>query len=100
MNWAAFERIVEILAMDRGAVDQRRRRGGERARVPDRGARPVVVTRSDDAFHIIFVARGDGEADDVDQEFLAFAPHRRRQLRCVERGDLLRQRFGNGDFGK
>ena len=100
MDRTAFERVVEILAMDRGAVDQSRGGGGQRARVPDRGARPVVVTRSERAFYIIFVARGDGEPDHVDQKLLAFAPHCLRQLGWIERGDLLREMFGNGDFGE
>jgi hypothetical protein len=61
---------------------------------------PWIVAGGDDALHIIFVARSDGEPDPIDQELLAFAPHRLRQLRRVERGDVLRQRLGDGDFGE
>ena len=98
MDRAALERVVEILAVDRGAVDQRGGRGGQRAGVADRGARPVVVAGGQRGLHIVFVARGDGEADDVDQQVLAFGPHRLRQLRGIQRGDLLRQMLGNGGF--
>src|SRR6516162_2713511 len=63
--------------------------------MPDRGARTVIVTRSERAFHIIFAARGHRESDHVDQKLLAFAPHALRQLRHIERGDALRERFGD-----
>ena len=43
MDRAAFERVVEILAVDGGAVYERGGRRGKRAGVTDRGARPVVV---------------------------------------------------------
>src|SRR5690349_23538259 len=66
----------------------------------DRGAWPVIVARGDDAFYIVFIARGDGEANDVDQKLRAFATHRCRQLRRVKRGDLLRQLLGDGGFGE
>ena len=100
MDRAALERIVEILAVDGGAVDERRGGGGQRARMADRGARPVIVAGGERAFHIIFVARGHGEPDHVDQQLFAFAPHRWRQLCRIERGNFLRQRFGNGDLGE
>jgi hypothetical protein len=67
MDWAALERIVEILAMNRGAVDQSRGDGRERARMSDRGAWPIIVASREHALRVVFVARGDGEADDVDQ---------------------------------
>ena len=66
--------------------------------MPDRGARPVIVAGRKDAFHIVFVARGDGEPDHIDQQFLAFLPHRLRQARGIECGDVLRERFGEGDL--
>ncbi len=43
MNGAALERVVEILAVDRGAVDESRSGGAQRARMADRGARAVVI---------------------------------------------------------
>ena len=100
MDWAAFECVVKILAVDRGAVDERRGGGRKRARVTDRGARPVIVAAGKRGFHIIFVARGDGEADHVDQQILTLGPHRIGQARHIERANLLRQMLGNGDLGK
>ena len=71
-----------------------------RARVADRGAGPVVVPAGERGLDVVLVARGDAEADHVDQQVLAFAPHRRRQPRGIERGDLVRENFGDGDLGK
>ena len=84
--------------MRRRAIDQRSAGRAEGARMADRGARAVIVASRERAFHIFFVARGDGEPDHVDQQLFAFAPHRARQLCRIERGDLLRERFGDGDF--
>ena len=100
MDRAAFERVIEILAVDRRAVDERGGHGGERTGVADRGARPVVVAGGEHGFHVIFVAGGNGETDDVDQQFLAFGAHGLRQMRRIERVNLLRQMLGNGNFGK
>ena len=100
MDRAALERIVEILAMDRRAVDQRSRRCRQRARVADRGTRPVVIARGKHGLHIILVARRDGEADDIDQQIFALAPHSIGQARRIERTNLLRQMLGNGGFGQ
>ena len=62
MNRAAFERVVKILAVDRGAVDQRCCGGGKRARMPDRRARAIVIAAGQRSLHIIFVARSDERA--------------------------------------
>ena len=43
MDGAALERVVEILAMRRGAVDEGGARGSQRARVADRRARAIIV---------------------------------------------------------
>ena len=98
MDRAAFECVVEILAMNRGAVDERRRGGGQRAGVPDRGARPIIVAGRDDAFDVVLVARSDREANHIDQKLPAFAPHRWRQLRRIKCGDFLREPFSDGGF--
>ena len=100
MDRAALERIVEILAMDRRAVDQRSRRCRQRARVADRGTRPVVIARGKHGLHIILVARCDGEADDIDQQVFALGAHSIGQARRIERTNLLRQMFGDGGFGQ
>ena len=72
----------------------------KRTRVADRGARPVIVAAGKRGFHVIFVARRDGEADHVDQQILALGPHRVGQARHIERANLLRQMFGDGGFGR
>ncbi len=100
MDWAAFEGVVKIFAVDRGAVDERCGGGAERTRVTDGGARPIVIATGQRSLHIVFVARGDGEPDHVDQQILALGPHRIGQARHIERANLLRQMLGNGDFGK
>src|SRR5947207_2478579 len=62
----------------------------------DRGARPVIVAGGKRCAHVVLVARGDAEPDDVDQQVLAFGAHGRGQRRGVERGDALGQLFGDG----
>jgi len=66
----------------------------------DGGARPIIVAAGQRGLHIVFVARGDGEPDHVDQQILALGPHRIRQARHIERANLLRQMLGNGGLGK
>ena len=100
MDRAAFECVVKIFAMDRGAVDQRCGGGRERARMTDGGARAIIVAAGQRSFHIVFVARRDGEADHVDQQILTLGPHRIGQARHIERANLLRQMLGNGGLGK
>src|SRR4029077_5907859 len=97
MHRPAFEGVVGILAMRRGAVDQRRAPGTQRARMADRGARPVIVAGCERRLHVILAARGHAEADHVDGEIDAFFAHRRRH---IERGDALGQLLGDGDCGK
>ena len=72
----------------------------QRARMTDGGARPIVIAAGQRSFHIVFVARGDGEADHVDQQILALGPHGIGQARHIERANLLRQMLGNGGLGK
>ena len=92
MHRAALEGVVEILAVRRGAVDEGRARarsarayGRSRCRArprPSRRARPDVV----------LVARGEAEADHVDQQSPRICPApppaacRRRPRRCARRG--------------
>ena len=78
MHRAALERVVKILAMRRGAVDEGRARGRQHAHMADRGANAVVVAALERARDIVLVARGDAETDDVDQQVLAFARGDRR----------------------
>jgi hypothetical protein len=100
MDGTALERIVEILAVRRCAIDEGRARRRQRARVSDHCAGPVIVGTSERAFDIILLARGDTETNDVDQKVLAFARGHFRQHARLQRRDLLRKRFGDGDFRK
>src|SRR5262245_4948312 len=70
------------------------------ARMTDRGAGAFFVPAGQCCLDVIRVAGGQAEADDVDEQILAFAAHRRRQLRRVERRDLVRQDVGDGGPGK
>ena len=56
--------------------------------------------RQETACDVVFIARRDGKTDDVDQQVLAFAPHRLRQLSDIQRADLLHQMLGDGGFGE
>ena len=100
MHRAALEGVVEILAMRGGAVDEGRARRGQRARVPDRRARAVIVAARQRASDVVLVARGDAQADHVDQQILAFARGRRRQVRRLQRDDLFGKRFGDRNLGQ
>ena len=95
MHRPALEGVVEILAVRRGAVDEGRARGAQRARVADRGAGAVVVPAASARLDVVLVARGDAEADHVDQRLLALARARRpagsARRRCA-RPDARRRR--------
>ena len=93
----SLERIVEILAMRRGAVHKRRVGGAEPARMADRGARPIVIAGRERRLHIVFAPRSKAQPDDIDRHILAFRPHCQRQARRVDRGNPLGQRFGDGE---
>ena len=97
MDRAALEGVVEILAMRRRAVDEGGAGRAQRARVADRRARPVVVPAVERAFDIILVARGDAEADHVDQQILAF--RRTAAGRRADRRQIVRPALGDGDAG-
>jgi hypothetical protein len=53
------------------------------AAVADRGAGPVLVPAGERAADIVLVARGDAEADHIDQRLLALLALRRRQLSAL-----------------
>ena len=88
MDRPALERVVEILAVRRGAVAEGRAGGAQRALVADGGAGPVLIPARECAADIVLVARGDAEADHVDQwsprisHALRWAILRRRPPRC------------------
>ncbi len=98
MDGPAFEGVVEILAMGRGAVDEGRAGGRQRAGVPDHGARAVIVGTGQRRLDVVLVARGDTETDDVDQQVLAFAQRLGWQDARLQRRDFICERFGDGNF--
>ena len=100
MHRAALKRVVKILAMRGGAVDEGSTGRRQRAGVADRGAGTVIVAAGKRAPDVVLVPRGDAEADDIDQQILAFARGRSRKRPRLQRDDLLRERFGDGDFGQ
>ena len=59
MHRAALKRVVEILAMRGGAVDEGGARRSQRALVPDRRAGAVIVAAGQRASDVVLVARGD-----------------------------------------
>ena len=100
MHRPALERVVEILAMRRGAVAEGRARGAQCTFMADCGAGSVFVPARQRAADIVLVARGDAETDDVDQRFLAFRSRGGRERSGVDGHDTLSELFGNGNVGK
>ena len=100
MHGTALERVVEILAMRRRAIDESGSGRARAPRVPDRGAVAVVIPAGERGLDILFVAGGEAEPHHVDEQVLAFAPHRRRQRSGLDRRDPVRQILRNGDLGK
>src|SRR5262249_56134397 len=96
----AFEGIVKILARGGSAVDEGGARRAHAARVADRAARPLLVPARQRRRDIVLLTRGQAEADDVDEQILAFAPNGRGQPWRLERRDLVRQDLGDGGFWK
>ena len=98
MHRAALEGVVEILAVRRGAVDERCTGSAERAPVADRRAPPVVIPPGERGLDVVLVASGEAEPDHVDGRFLALAAHRLWQAR--HRGDAVDELLCNGNVGK
>ena len=97
---AAFERVVEILAMRRGAVDEGDAGRAQTPAMADRRARAVVVPAGERALDVIGRPRGNAQPDHVDQEILAFVAHRRRKARGIERSDAVGDLLGDGTSRK
>ena len=89
MHRPALERVVEVLAMRRRAVDERRAGGAQGSGMADRRARAVVVPAGERGADVVLVARGEAKPHDVDSQILALLLQRRRQPRRIERGDAL-----------
>ena len=94
---AALERIVEVLSVRRGAVDEGSRRCPHLPGVSDRGRRARVRAPGGERRpDVIRPARHQAEADDVDQEPLAGLADRGGQAGCLQRRDALGESFGDG----
>jgi len=96
----ALEGVVEVLAMRSGAVDQRGVGRRERRRVADRRARPAGVEPRHHRLHVVGAARGDAQADDVDQQLLHALAHVGGQTVSGERRNGGGELFGNGGGGQ
>src|SRR5471032_861063 len=64
MNRTALERVVEILAMRRRAVDQRGASAVARPRIADHRAAAVAIDPVTRGAHIVAAACGEAEPDD------------------------------------
>jgi hypothetical protein len=84
--------------MGRGAVDEGCARSGKPASLTDNRAGPIIVAAVERAPHIVLVARGDTQANNVDQKVFALSRGRTWQSARLERSDFLRQGFGDRDF--
>ena len=96
MHRPALERVVEILAMGGGAVDESGAGGAKPAGVADRRARPVIVAGRKRRRHVILAARREAQADNVDRQIPAFHPHRGRNPRWIDRRDAGGEFFRDG----
>jgi hypothetical protein len=99
MHRTALESVVEILAVNGGAVHQRRPGRAQRAGMADHGAGTIVVAGGQRRLHIVLVADGETEADAVDGEVLALLPQRCRQARGIDGGDAFGELLGDGNGG-
>ena len=80
MHRAAFERVVEILAMRSRTVDQRGAVRIVAMRLAERRA-ATLRRRGERGLHVVLVARGNDQAGDIEQKTL-----RRRHHRLGQRG--------------
>src|SRR5262249_58371872 len=100
MEGTALEVLAELRPGRGGPVDEGGARRAHAARVADRAARPLLVPARLCRPDIVLPARREAEADNVDEQILAFAPNGRRQPWRLERRDLVRQDLGDGGFWK
>src|SRR5262249_46079551 len=96
MDGPAFESVVEILAMRRGAVDEGCAGGAEAAFMADGRAWSVVIAAGERALDVVLVARRDAKTHDVDQQIRAFPAHRRRQIFGTHCSDGCSELLRNG----
>jgi len=83
VNRTAFERVVEVLAVRGGAVDQRGADSVERAAVTDRGAAAAAIHAGERRLDVIGVAGGHAQAENVEKKTphgLAYGGRKRRGL--------------------
>ena len=99
MHRPAFEGVVEILAMRRGAVDEGGARRAHGARMPDCRAWSLLVEACERRLDVVLVARRDAKTGDVDQQILAFDANGGRQPRGIKRGNARCQLLGDRRSG-
>ncbi len=95
MDGPALEGVVEILAMRRRAVDERRARGAHRPQMADDRRFADAVEAVEQRPHIIRATCREAEADDIQHQVLGDLPQLRRQVRRRDAGDDVRQLRGD-----
>jgi hypothetical protein len=96
MDRPALERVVEILAMRRRAVDERGARAVAGPGVPDDGAAALAIDAGERRSYVVGAARRKAQPDDVEHEGLAHPPQRRRQSLGRDADDRLGEKLGDG----
>ena len=93
---AAFEGVVEILAVRGGAVQQRRIFRPVAARVADRRAAAAGIHALFHRAYVVALARRDAQARDVEQQVLAAGAHGRGNILFLQALDFPDKNLGNG----
>src|SRR5262245_11924929 len=100
VDGAALERIVKVLAMGRGAIDEGSAGSTEAARMADGRAWPLVVATGKSTLDVVLVARGHAKTHHVYQKLFALLPQGFWQAICVQSRHALGQVLGNGYLGQ
>src|SRR6266849_10411150 len=95
MHRAAFESVVEILAVGGRPADHRGVLGLKTARMPDRGAEAAAIDPRDEGPDVIAISRRHAQAADVDEQVLATQPDSRGNARLRQRCGRVRESFRN-----
>jgi hypothetical protein len=91
----AFERVVEVLAMRGGSVDERGIFRAKRLGVADRRAWPAGVERTFHRADVIGVPRGETEADDIEHQPVDLLAHGLGQRLRAQRRDVRSETLGD-----
>jgi hypothetical protein len=96
MHRPAFEGVIEVLAVRRGTIDEGRTRRAHAGGVADAGGGAGLRPRGERRSDVGAVARGNAQADDIDEHALCDLAHGRRHAGAIEAGDALGQPLGDG----